>query len=108
MGFIKKVLFLFVSLVVFLVALLAAAENSEEVALKFLAYESPVWPISWWMVTAFVVGFVLGNLLNVVSNTRLRMESRRERKIAQGRTRDLYKEKAQMKADPVSTVPVEI
>ena len=108
MGFIKKVLFLSVALVVFLVALLAAAENSEEVALRFLAYKSPVWPISWWMVTAFVVGVVFGSLLNVVSNTRLRIESRRERKIAQGRTQDLDKSKAQRKADPVSTLSAEI
>ena len=108
MGFVKKVLFLFIALVAFLVVLLASADNSEEVALRFLEYESPVWPISWWMISAFVVGVVFGNLLNVVSNTRLRMESRRERKIAQGRTRDLDKEKAQTKADPVSTLPVEI
>jgi uncharacterized integral membrane protein len=108
MGFIKKVLFLSVALVVFLVALLAAAENSEEVALRFLAYESPVWPISWWMISSFVVGVVFGNLLNVVSNTRLRMDSRRERKIAQGRTKDLDRVKAQTKSDPVSTASVEI
>jgi uncharacterized integral membrane protein len=108
MGFIKKILFLFTALVAFLVALLAAAENSAEVALRFLGYETPVWPISWWMITAFVVGVVFGNLLNVLSNTRLRMESRRERKIAQGRTKDLDEVKAQTKADPVSTVPVEI
>jgi uncharacterized membrane protein YciS (DUF1049 family) len=108
MGFIKKILFLFIALVTFLVALLAAADNSAEVALRFLEYESPVWPISWWMISAFIVGVVFGNLLNVVSNTRSRIESRRERKIAQGRTRDLGEEKAQSKADPVSTLPVEI
>ena len=108
MGFVKKVLFLFIALVAFLVTLLAAADNSSEVALRLLDYESPVWPISWWMISAFVVGVVFGNLLNVVSNTRLRMESRRERKIARGRTQDLDKEKAQTKADPVPTLPVEI
>ena len=108
MGFVKKVLFLFIALVAFLVTLLAAADNSSEVALRLLDYESPVWPISWWMISAFVVGVVFGNLLNVVSNTRLRMEARSERKIAQGRTQDLDKEKAQTKADPVSTLPVEI
>ena len=108
MGFIKKILFLFIALVAFLVALLAAADNSAEVALRFLEYESPVWPISWWMISAFVVGVVFGNLLNVVSNASLRMESRRERKIAQGRTQDLDKEKSQTQADPVLTVPVEI
>jgi uncharacterized integral membrane protein len=108
MGFIKKVLFLSIALVVFLIALLAAADNSAEVALRFLEYESPVWPISWWMIAAFVVGVAFGNLLNVVSSTRLRMESRRDRKIAQGRIKDLDQVKAQTKADPVSTDSVEI
>ena len=63
MGFIKKTLFLFIALVAFLVALLAAADNSAEVALRFLEYETPVWPISWWMISAFVVGVVFGNCL---------------------------------------------
>ena len=108
MGFIKKTSFLFIALVAFLVALLASADNSEEVALRFLEYESSVWPISWWMISAFVVGVVFGNLLNVVSNTRLRIEARSERKIAQGRTQDLDKSKTQTKADTVSTLPVEI
>ena len=108
MGFIKKTLFLFIALVAFLVALLAAADNCTEVTLRFLEYESPVWPISWWMIAAFVVGVAFGNLLNVVSNTRLRMESRRDRKIAQSRIKDLDQVKAQTKADSVSTVPMEI
>jgi uncharacterized integral membrane protein len=108
MGFIKKILFLSISLVAFLLALLASADNSTEVALRFLDYESPMWPISWWMLSAFVVGVFFGNLLNVVSNTRLRIEARSERKIAQGRTKDLDEVKAQTKADPVSTVPMEI
>ena len=108
MGFVKKALFLFIALVAFLVALLAAADNSAEVALRFLEYESPVWPIFWWMISAFVVGVVFGNLLNVVSNASLRMEFRRERKIAQGRTQDLDKLKAQTKATPISTLSAEI
>ncbi|MBT3624285.1 MAG: LapA family protein [Gammaproteobacteria bacterium] len=103
MGFIKKTLFLFIALVAFLVALLAAADNSAEVALRFLEYETPVWPISWWMISAFVVGVIFGNLLNVVSNTRLRMDARRARKTAAGRTQELD----QARAEPVSQVPTE-
>lgn len=103
MGFIKKTLFLFIALVAFLVALLAAADNSAEVALRFLEYETPVWPISWWMISAFVVGVVFGNLLNVVSNTRLRMDARRARKTADGRTQELD----QARAKPVSQAPAE-
>ncbi len=108
MGFIKKILFLFIALVAFLLALLAAADNSAQVALKFLEYETPVWPISWWIISAFVVGVVFGNLLNVVSNTRLRMEARRERKTAQGRTQELDLVKAQKQEPLVSPVPAEI
>jgi uncharacterized integral membrane protein len=103
MGFIKKTLFLFIALIAFLVALLAAADNSAEVALRFLEYETPVWPISWWMLTAFVIGVVFGNLLNLVSNTRLRLDARRARKTADGRTLELD----QAKAQPVSQVPAE-
>lgn len=103
MGFIKKTLFLFLALVAFLIALLAAADNSAEVALRFLEYETPVWPISWWMITAFVVGVVFGNLLNVVSNTRLRMDARRARKTADGRTQELD----QARAQPVAQAPAE-
>ena len=103
MGFIKKTLFLSIALVAFLVALLAAADNSSEVALRFLEYETPVWPISWWMISAFVIGVVFGNLLNVVANTRLRMDARRARQTADGRTQELD----QARAQPVSQVPVE-
>ena len=103
MGFIKKTLFLFIALIAFLVALLAAADNSAEVALRFLEYETPVWPISWWMLTAFVIGVVFGNLLNLVSNTRLRLDARRARKTADCRTLELD----QAKAQPVSQVPAE-
>ena len=103
MGFIKKTLFLFIALVAFLVALLAAADNSAEVALRFLEYETPVWPISWWMISAFVVGVVFGNLLNVVANTRLRMDAHRARKTADGRTQELD----QARAKPVSQAPAE-
>ena len=103
MGFIKKALFLFIAVVAFLIALLAAADNSAEVALRFLEYQTPVWPISWWMLTAFVIGVVFGNMLNVVSNTRLRMDARRARKTADGRTKELDQSRSQ----PVAQAPVE-
>jgi len=96
MAFIKKTLFIFIALIVFIVALLAAADNSAEVALKFLDYETPVWPISWWVLTAFVTGVLFGNLLNLVSNTRLRMGARQANKSANLRTKELDQAKAQM------------
>jgi uncharacterized integral membrane protein len=99
MNLLKKSVFWFVAVIVFLVALLAAADNSEEVALRFLSFETPVWPISWWMLLAFVVGVLFGNLLNLVSNTRLRMNARSASKTAEVRARELDQVRA------VSTVP---
>lgn len=77
MKFIKRTLFILVVLMVAVIALLAAVDNSDEVALKFLDYESALWPVSWWILTAFVIGVVFGTALNLVSNTRLRMDARR-------------------------------
>lgn len=96
MAFIKKTLFIFIALIAFIVALLTAADNSAEVALKFLDYETPVWPISWWILTAFVAGVLFGNLLNLVSNTRLRMGARQANKTVNLRTKELDQAKAQI------------
>lgn len=94
MDLLKKTLFWIVAIIVFVVALLAAADNSEEVAIKFLDYETPVWPVSWWVLVAFVAGTLFGNLLNFVSNTRLRMNARAANKTAQSRTLEMDKMKA--------------
>ena len=64
-------------------ALVAASENSADVSLKFLDYRTPEWPVSWWVLIAFVIGLGLGSLLNFVSNTQLRLRYREaEKKIA--------------------------
>lgn len=89
MTFIRKVLFFVLAAFLFVVALLAAADNSDEVALKFLEWQSPVWPISWWMLMAFVIGVLFGVLLNVYSNTRLRLNARSANKVAEDRARRL-------------------
>ena len=94
MALIKKILFTFIALIVFVIALLAAADNSEEVALKFLEYETPIWPISWWVLIAFVLGTLFGNLLNIVANTKLRLNARAASKTAASRTREMDKLKA--------------
>ena len=89
MNYLKRFLFLLLALVVFVVALLAAADNSDEVSLRFLDYESFTWPISWWMLLAFLAGVLFGVALNFVSNTRLRLDVRRANRTAEGRTREL-------------------
>lgn len=80
MEFIKRWLFRLLLLVIFVVALLAASDNSQEARLGFLGYETPEWPLSWWMLTAFVVGVLFGVLLNAWSNTKLRLKARQAKR----------------------------
>ena len=89
MAVLKKTIFMVVALTVFIIALLAVADNSDEVTLKFLDYKSPLWPVSWWMMLAFVAGLLFGFLLNLVSNTRLKMDVRTANKVAADRGKAL-------------------
>ena len=86
MIFIRKVLFFVLLVFLFVIALLAAADNSDAVALNFLDWQSPVWPVSWWMLMAFVIGVLFGMALNFYSNTLLRLDARHANKVAVDRT----------------------
>ena len=109
MAFLRKLLFLILALTVFVIALLAAADNSNEVALKFLDYQTPVWPVSWWMLAAFVFGVLFGSILNFVANTRLRMDVRAANKSAASRSKELDQTKAEkmVEATPDTTASTE-
>lgn len=95
MQFLKKWSFRFLLVLVFVVAMLAASDNSQEVPLTFLDYQTPVWPISWWMLLAFLVGVVFGNILNIWSNTRLRMNARQANKQVEKTAKELDKARAE-------------
>ena len=95
MNLIKKWLFRLVLLVVFVIALLAASDNSHEVPLTFLEYQTPEWPISWWMLAAFIIGVFFGTLLNTWSNTKLRVSARNAKKQAEKTTRELDQTKSE-------------
>ncbi|MBT4162325.1 MAG: LapA family protein [Gammaproteobacteria bacterium] len=95
MIFLRKTLFFILAIFLFVIALLAAADNSEAVSLKFIDWASPSWPISWWMLMAFVIGIFFGILLNLYSNTRLRLDARAANKNAASRTRELDRARAE-------------
>ena len=95
---IKRWLFRLLILVVFLVVLLAASDNSEAVALAFLDYQTPEWPLSWWVLSAFVLGVMFGLLLSMVGTTRLKLDKRRAEKAVARSNRDLDR----LKATPAS------
>jgi len=101
MTLLKKWLFRLVLLMIFIVALLLASDNSNVVPLRFLDYQTPVWPISWWMLTAFVIGVLFSTLLNTWSNTKLRISARSANKQVEKSTKELDKTRAQ--SLPVAT-----
>ncbi|MBT3426339.1 MAG: LapA family protein [Gammaproteobacteria bacterium] len=70
MSWIKKQLLKISLAITFLLVAVIASENSDAVQLRFLEFESPYWPVSWWLLTAFVAGFALGNVSKSWSNLR--------------------------------------
>jgi len=80
MNLIKRLLIFFILLGVFVIALVAASQNSTMVSLVFLDWSTFEWPVSWWVLTAFVLGIVVGVTLNLVSNTKLRLHARKVNK----------------------------
>ncbi len=80
MTFLKKWLFRLFLFIVCIAAFLAASDNSAEVTLVFLDAESPRWPISWWILSGFVIGVFFGLLLAAVSTTKMKLEVRKVKK----------------------------
>ncbi|MBQ61923.1 MAG: hypothetical protein CMQ19_07585 [Gammaproteobacteria bacterium] len=100
MTLLKKWLFRLVLLAIFTVALLLASDNSTEVPLTFLDYQTPVWPISWWMLAAFVIGVLFGTLLNTWSNTKLLLSARNAKRQAIKSAQELNDEASLLTSDP--------
>ena len=95
MTFIRKALFSVLFVFLFFFSLLAGVYNSDPVALKFLSWQSPVWPVSWWVLMAFIFGLLFGMALNFYSNTLLRLDARHADKVALRRTKQLDKARAE-------------
>ena len=98
MALIKKWLFRIILFVAFIVALVAASDNSQEVPLSFLGYKTPELPVYWWVLLAFVVGVLFGMALNLVTNTRLRLDARKANKTVAKTTRELDQARATSEA----------
>ncbi|XOV89519.1 MAG: lipopolysaccharide assembly protein LapA domain-containing protein [Pseudomonadota bacterium] len=95
MAFLKKWLVRLLILVVFIAALLAAADNSAEVPLTFLDWQTPAWPVSWWVLSAFLLGTLFGVLLNFAANTRLRLDARKAKKDVRKTVQELDRVRAE-------------
>ena len=73
--------------VLFVAVWLGSTQNCAPVELRFLDLVSPSWPLSYWLVLAFALGFFAAVLLNSWSNLRLRLRTRR----AEGEVRSVDK-----------------
>lgn len=100
MNLVKKWSLRFVIFVVFIIALVAATDNSQEVALTFVGYQTPQAPLSWWVLAAFVAGVLFGMVINFFTNTRLRMAARKANKTVEKTSKELDKAKATPAAPP--------
>ncbi|MFT4819643.1 MAG: putative integral membrane protein [Candidatus Pseudothioglobus sp.] len=83
MAFLKKWSLRLLLLVVFVIVLVLATDNSQQVALSFLGYQSFEGPLSWWVIGAFALGMIFSMTLNVMTTTRLKLDVRRARNSAE-------------------------
>ncbi len=93
MRLIKKWALLSLLFVVFIVAMVAASENSSPVSLSFLDYHTSEWPVSWWMLCAFVAGVLLTSILAMISRTRLGFRYRAAMRQVERAARELERER---------------
>jgi len=96
MKIIKGLIFKIIAVAVGLVALLVASENSEEVSLTFLKYSTPEWPISWWVLAAFLLGVATTWILNIWTNTSLRLAARKASSEVQKTNQTMDKARADL------------
>ncbi|QJD57762.1 LapA family protein [Pseudomonas sp. gcc21] len=73
MQWLKRVALIIVSLLVALATLDFVLENQQGVSLQFLEMQSPEFPLSLFIVLAFIAGSLLGIFIGWLVTTRLRL-----------------------------------
>ena len=74
----RRALAVFAALVLFLLAVVAV--NQEQIALKFLAWQTPALSVFWWLLIALLLGLGLGLATAMGMTVRRSMRNRRLRK----------------------------
>ena len=101
----KSLIFKLVAVIIFMLAVLVASENSEKVILSFLDYDSVAWPVSWWMMTAFLSGVIVASVWNLWTNSALRLAVRKANKRSDKTNQSLDQVRA-VKTPATITEPV--
>lgn len=83
MNYIKKLLLGMLLLVLFVFGLIYGTDNSTPVSLAFLNWKTPEWPVSWWVLVAFALGTVLGYLINIGANVKIKVNTLKTKKELQ-------------------------
>jgi len=76
MKLINSLIFKLTVLLVIIIVLLAAVDNSQDVALKFLDFSTFELPLLGWVIIAFVSGIICASVVNMWTNTRLKLKIR--------------------------------
>ena len=80
MTWLWKALLAVLFVVVALLGVLATMDNDTEVALQFLDWTTPALSIYWWLLSATLLGAVLGWTVSATASVRTRLVQRRTRR----------------------------
>lgn len=80
MTVLKRWLLRIVAGIVFVVVVVAASDNSDSVTLRFLDFESGAMPVSWWVLAAFLAGWLLSSMFGLFVTIGLRQQVRQANK----------------------------
>lgn len=80
MNWVWKVLLGILFVVVALLGLLAMMDNDARVSLQFLEWRTPELSIYWWLLSAMLIGAVLGWTASAAASVRTRLAQRRTRR----------------------------
>lgn len=78
MTWLRRALAAAAALVLFLFAVIAV--NQDQISLRFLTWQSPELSVFWWLLTALLLGLILGLGAAAVMAARRSMHSRRLRR----------------------------
>lgn len=95
MKLLGSIFFKFFLLFLVLLVLLVAVDNSQEVTLRFVDYETVGLPLLWWMVFAFLLGVGCTLLVNSFTTTKLKLQARSDRNKAEKASQSLDKLRAE-------------
>ena len=98
MTWLRRALVVLLALVLFLFAVVAV--NQEQISLKFLTWRTPALSVFWWLLTALLLGLLLGLAAAVGMTAKRSLRNRRLAKELQGANEELQRLREQPPAAP--------